>query len=160
MPQYVANVQATSNSSANTEDVFIELKAPANVTFKVKRVRAGFSDGTDTAGIDNHFRIKLARWDTTTAGSATTFTPIARNQNAPASILTSAKIKNGTTALALGTGTVTIVDLISVNGRALYEWLARDEDDYIVVKPAGCFAVVLQSSVVSQKFTVSCDWVE
>ena len=160
MPQYIANVQATSNTTINTEDVFIELKAPASVTFKVKRVRVGYGDGTQTAGVDNHFRIKLARWDTTTAGSATTFTPIARNGNSPASILTSCKIKNGTTALALGTTNVTVVDLISVNGRALYEWLSRDEDDYVVVKPASCFAVVIQSSVVSQLFTASCDWVE
>jgi hypothetical protein len=160
MAQYVANVQATSNTSINTEDTFIELKAPASVTIKVKRVRVGFSDGTATAGVDNHFRVKLARWDTTTGGSATTFTPIARNANAPASILTSAKIKNGTTALALGTTNVTIVDLISVNGRALYEWLARDDDDMIVVKAAGLFAVVIQSAVASQLFTATCDWVE
>jgi hypothetical protein len=160
MPQYITNVQATSNSTINTEDVFIELKAAASTTFKVKRVRVGFSDGTDTTGQDNHFRIKFARWDTTTAGTSSTLTPVPKDQNKAASGLTSAKGKTTTTALALGTGTVTVVDLISVNGRALYEWLARDEDDYIVVKPAGCFAVVLQSAVVSQKFTVTCEWVE
>ncbi|HSW92017.1 MAG TPA: hypothetical protein VLG09_05210 [Candidatus Saccharimonadales bacterium] len=159
MAQYTINVQATSNTVVNTEDVFIELKAPASVIFKVKRVRVGFSDGTDTAGVDNHFRIKLARWDTTTGGSATTGTAIIRNANLPAAV-TTLKVKTTTTALALGTTNVTVIDLISVNGRALYEWLARDDDDMIIVKPASCFAVVLQSSVVSQKFTVTVDWVE
>jgi|SRR6266487_962075 len=159
MGQYVANVQATSNTTINTEDVFIELTAPASTTIKIKRVRVGFSDGTSTAGVDNHFRVKLLRYDTTTAGSSTAFTPIKRNQNSPAAVAT-CKIKTGATALALGTGTVTIIDLIAPNGRALYEWLARDDDDMIVTKAAGLFAVVIQSAVASQLFTASVDWVE
>lgn len=163
MAQYTTNVQATSNSVANTDDVFVELKAPSAITIKVKRVRVGFSDGTATAGVDNHFRIKLMRWDTTTAGTSTAFTPIKRNANAPISVLPasgSCKIKSGTTALALGTTNVETVDIVSPNGRALYEWLARDDDDMIVVKPASCFAVVLASAVTAQKFTVSVDHIE
>ena len=159
MAQYTSNVSATSNTTINTADVFLELKAPANVTIKIKRVRVGFSDGTATVGVDNYFMVKLYRWDTTTGGSSTTFTPIQRNANLPAAVAT-CKVKTTTTALALGTTNVTIVDQISVNGRALYEWLARDDDDMIVVKPASLFAVVLQSGVVSQKFTVSVDHVE
>lgn len=159
MAQYTSNVSATSNTTINTADVFVELKAPSNVTIKIKRVRVGFSDGTATAGVDNYFMVKLYRWDTTTGGSATTFTPIQRNANSQAPVAT-CKVKNGTTALALGTTNVTIVDQISINGRALYEWLARDDDDMIVVKPASLFSVVLQSGVASQKFTVSVDHVE
>ena len=159
MAQYTTNVQATSNSSANTPDIFVELKAPAAVTIKIKRVRVGYSDGTATAGVDNHFLIKLMRWDTTTAGTATTFTPIKRNANAPAPVAT-CKIKTATTACAAGTTNVETLDLIAPNGRALYDWLARDDDDMIVVKPASLFSVMLQSSVVSQKFTVSVDHVE
>ena len=159
MAQYTTNVSATSNSTANTADVFVEIKAPSSVILKVKRVRVGYSDGTATIGVDNYFMVKLYRWDTTTAGSATTFTPVPRNANTAAAVVT-AKVKNGTTALALGTTNVTIVDQISVNGRALYEWLSRDDDDFIVVKPASCFGVVIQSSVVSQKFTVTVDHIE
>lgn len=158
MAQYTTNVQATSNTTINTADVFVELKAPTGVTIKIKRVRVGFSDGTATAGVDNYFMVKLYRWDTTTAGTGT-FTPIARNGNAPAAVAT-AKVKQTTTAMALGTTNVTIVDQISVNGRALYEWLARDDDDMIVVKPASLFSVVIASGVASQKFTVSVDHVE
>lgn len=161
MAQYVTNVQATSNSTINTEDLFLELKAPTGVTIKIKRVRVGFSDGTDTAGVDNYFRIKTVRYDTTTAG--TTGTPgvdrVAKNANMPAATATS-KGKSTTTACVLGTTNVSVVDLISVNGRALYEFVARDEDDYIVVKPASCFCVALQSGVVSQKFTVTVEHCE
>src|SRR6476661_3681550 len=119
MTQYTTNVQATSNTVVNTEDVFVELKAPTGITIKIKRIRVGFSDGTATIGVDNYFRIKLARWDTTTAGTSTAFTPVPKNQNGPISVLPasgSAKIKATTTALALGTTNIVVVDLISVNG--------------------------------------------
>jgi hypothetical protein len=159
MGQYGCNVQATSNTSTNTDDTFVELNATSGLQFRVKRVRVGYSDGTATAGVDNHYRIKLYRWDTTTAGSSSSFTAIKRNAN-QAAATTTCKIKNGTTALALGTTNVEIVDTICPNGRALYEWLARDEEDMIVVKPASFFGVVIASSVVSQKFSVSVDWLE
>lgn len=157
MAQYTLNnATATSNATINTDDVFIEVKAPVSTSFKVKRVRVGFSDGTATAGVDNNFRIKLMRWDTTTAGTSTAFTPIKRDANSPAAVST-VKIKSGTTALALGTINIETIDIIGPNGRALYEWLARDDQDKIVVKPASLFAVVLSSAVISQKFTVSVD---
>lgn len=161
MAQYTTNVQATSNSSTNTEDLFLELKAAASTVIKIKRVRVGFSDGTDTAGVDNHFRVKLVRYTSTTGGTTTTpgVDRIPRNANLSTATATS-KGKSGTTACALGTGSVTIVDLVSVNGRALYEWLARDDDDMIVTTVAGLFTVAIQSAVVSQKFTVTVDHVE
>jgi hypothetical protein len=159
MAQYTVNVQATSNTSGNVDDTFVEIKAAANVTFKVKRVRVGYGDGNQSAGVDNSFRIKLYRWDTTTGGSSSSFTPVARDGNKGAATST-VKIKNGTTALALGTTNVTVIDIIGPNGRVLFEWLARDEDDMIVCKPGGFFGVVLSSQVVSQIFTCSVDFVE
>lgn len=162
MGQYTTNVQATSNSTINTEDLYVEMGGQTGKTVKIKRVRVGYGDGTQTAGVDNHFRIKLVRYDTTTAGTTTTYTPVPRDANRQAANAsgTTVKIKSGTTACALGTTNVTIVDLISVNGRALYEWLARDDDDMIVIKPASFFCVAIQSAVVSQLFTVSVDHVE
>lgn len=159
MAQYTIVITATSNSSTNTDDTFIEIKAPASTTAKVKRVRVGYGDGTQTAGVDNYFKIKLYRWDTTTGGSSSTPTIVKRNANSVAAIST-AKSKNGATALALGTTNLDIVDQIAPNGRALFEWIARDDDDYIVLKVAACFAVVIASSVVSQLFTVTVDFVE
>jgi len=161
MTQYTTNVQATSNSSINTEDLFLELKAAAGTTIKIKRVRVGFSDGTATAGVDNHFRVRLYRYTTTTAG--TTGTPgvdrVPRNVNSNAATATS-KGKATTTACVIGTTSVTTSDIVSVNGRALYEWLARDDDDMIVTLTAGCFCVAIQSAVASQLFTVTVDHVE
>jgi len=157
MPQYIANVQATSNTSTNADDKFIEITAPAATIFKVKRLRVGFSDGTATVGVDNYFRIKLVR--TSTAGATgSAFTPIRKDVNSPASVCT-VKVKNGTTAFTTGTVTDNI-DWISVNGRMIYEWISRDDQDMIVVLPAGIFGIVLSSSVISQLFTVSCEWVE
>jgi hypothetical protein len=159
LAQYTANVQATSNTSTSTDDTFLEVKAAASTIIKIKRIRVGFGDGTLTAGVDNHFRIKLMRWDTTTGGTSASFTPIKKNANASAAAAT-VKIKSGTTALALGTTNVETVDIIGPNGRALWEWVARDDDDMIQVKAAGLFAVVIASPVASQKFSVTVEWVE
>lgn len=161
MAQYTTVVQATSNSTINTEDLFLELKAAASTIIAIKRVRVGFSDGTDTTGQDNHFRIKLVRYTTTTGGTTTTPAVDRTPRNANLATATAAsKGKSGTTACALGTGSVTIVDLVSPNGRALYEWLARDEHDMIITTVAGCFCVAIQSAVASQKFTVTVDHIE
>ena len=159
MAQFTVFVQATSNATINTDDTFLELAAPSGKQFKVKRVRVGYSDGTATVGVDNHFRVKLYRWDTTTAGTTASPTVVARNANSPANVVT-VKSKSGATACALGTTNVTLIDVIAPNGRALYELLARDDDDFIVVKATGLFAVVLSSAVTAQLFTVSVDWVE
>lgn len=159
MGQFTVNVQATSNSTINTDDTFVEIASVSSKLFWVKRVRVGFSDGTATAGVDNHFRVKLMRWDTTTGGTSSSFTPVPRN-GASVAANSTVKIKSGTTALALGTTNVTTVDIIAPNGRALYEWLARDDDDMIAPKAGSFFGVVIASAVVSQLFTVSCDFVE
>lgn len=161
MAEYNLTVNATSNTSTNTDDVFVELGAASGVQFKVKRVRVGFGDGTQTAGVDNHFKIKLYRWDVTTAGSSSAGTIVKKNPLAPASG-TGAKVKNGATALALGGTNVEILDNINPNGRAIYEWIARDEDDYWWTKSgtAAFFAIVIASPVASQKFQVTVEWVE
>lgn len=158
MAQYSIVAIATSNTSVNTDDGFIEIDSPATITIKIKRVRIGLGDGTIIAGVDNHFRIKLMRWTTGSGSAGTAFTPVKRNGTSVAAVST-VKIKNGTTAFALGT-TTEIVDQIAPNGRALYEWIARDDDDMIVTKPGEYFAVVISSPIASQTFTVSCDFME
>jgi hypothetical protein len=156
--QYSIVCVATSNTVVNTDDGFVEIDAPATICIKIKRVRIGWGDGTATAGVDNMFRVKLMRWTTgsVTAGSA--FTPEKRNGTSVAAVST-AKIKATTTAFALGT-TTEIVDQIPINGRAIYEWIARDDDDMIVTKPGEYFAVVISSAVVSQAFTITVDFLE
>ena len=158
MAQYSIVSVATSNGTVNTDDTFVEIDAPASVSIKVKRVRVGWGDGTQTAGVDNHFRVKLMRWTTGTGGAGTAFTPVKRNATSVAAG-SAVKIKNGATALALGT-TTQIVDQFAPNGRALFEWIARDDDDMIATAPGEYFAVVISSSVISQLFTVTVDFME
>jgi len=158
MAQYSIVCVATSNGTVNTDDGFVELKAPASITVKVKRVRVGWGDGTATAAVDNMFRVKIMRWTTGSGATGIAFTPVKRNGTSVAAIST-VKIKNTTTAFALGT-TTDIVDQIPINGRAIYEWIARDDDDMIVTKPGEYFAVVISSAVVSQAFTVTVDFLE
>ncbi len=158
MGEYSANVQATTNTSTNTSDTFIEIKAAASTTYRVKRVRVTYGDGTQTAGVDNVLKIMLYRWTTASAGSGTSFTPIKKDPLSPASGATCV-IKNGTTALALGS-TTEICDVISPNGRAAFEWVARDEDDYWRLVSGACFAIVIASPVASQKVACTLEWVE
>lgn len=187
MVQHIVAVTATSNSSGNTQDLWIEFGGMTAGTVKLKRVRCGFGSGNQNAGIDNNFIVQIYRYTTTTGGSPLTLTfspaggqgtgtvgntPVvggaflgniwtARNPNVgtatPAGL--SAKVKNGTTALALGTTTVQAVDEIAPNGRALYEWLARDDDDMIISQSAGFIGIVLQSQTASQVFTITTDWI-
>lgn len=173
MPQNTAGVTATSNTSAGTQDLFIEIKAPSSGQFFVKRVRVSLGNAAETTGQDGDYFVQLYRYTTTTAGSATSLSfPaasalsshaanfwIGRNPNNVNSVVT-IKVKNGTTALAIGSGTVQILDEISVNGRAVYEFLARDDDDMWSPPTSGCFAVALICSVASQVFNVTVDWEE
>lgn len=158
MAQYSIVCVATSNTVVNTDDGFVELKAPNTITIKIKRVRIGWGDGTATAGVDNYFRVKIMRWTTGSVTAGTSFTPVKRNATSVAAVSTS-KIKATTTAFALGT-TTEILDQMSVNGRAIIEWIARDDDDMIVTKPGEYFAVVISSGVVSQAFTITVDFLE
>lgn len=175
----MVGVTATSNSTQNTQDAFIELQAASSQMIKIKRVRVGYGSGIQSAGIDNNFLLQFYRYTTTSTTTPSTLTFPASTSasgvsagsfftqrspgNAKASQLTTVKVKNATTAFTLGTGTVQLVDQISINGRALYEWLARDDDDMIFTTGAAaaeCFAVAITSNVASQVFTVTLDWVE
>lgn len=179
MVQYVVGVTATSNSVANTQDVFIELACATSQVIKIKRVRVGFGSGTQTAGVDNSFLVQFYRYTTTSTTTPTTlaypasvstsglsagnFWTARSPANALTSHVTSAKVKNGATAYTLGTGSIQLVDQIAPNGRALYEWLARDDDDMIFTVGAAaaeCFAVAITSPVASQVFTMTLDYIE
>src|SRR5213082_2400040 len=74
MVQYVVGCTATSNSTINTQDVWIELQAPSSLMIKIKRVRVGFGSGLQSAGIDNNFLVQLYRYTTTSTTTPTTIT--------------------------------------------------------------------------------------
>jgi hypothetical protein len=159
MPQYTAWVNATSNSSAGTQDLFIEVKAASANCINMKRIRVALGSGAETVGQDGNFLIQLYRYNTTTAGTTASFTPVPRDGNRAAAGST-CKTKSGTTACVIGTTSVTQLEQIVVNGRAIFEWLARDDEDMWVTLAGDLFCIAVTCSVASQKFSVSCDWVE
>ncbi len=151
-----------SNTTINTEDTFLELSA---VLLRVKRVRVRMM-GTSatvltTAGLDNDWKVRLVR---KTAGGATgtAGTAVRLNQAGRTSGAT-VTIKNTTSAFSTAT-LGDIIDSAVCNGRAIYEWIARDEEEMIVTHPTlasgGMFAILIQSAVASQSFIVTCDWEE
>lgn len=176
MPQYVAGVTATSNSTVSTQDLFLELTAHSSATIQIKRVRVGYGSGNQTTlPTGSNFLVQLYRYTTTTAGSSTSLSYGASNSTAGgvsgnfwtarsavsiASTLATLKVKTGTTACVIGTGSVQLVDQISVYGLALWEWLARDNEDFYETAVNNCFAVAITAPVVSQVFTVTIDWLE
>lgn len=158
MTQYSATVNATSNTTINTEDTFVELSVN-NPRIKMVRVRLG--DGTGTAGLDNDFRVRLVR---KTAGGATgtggTAVRLDQIDQATGATVT---VKNGTSAFTTAT-LGDIIDAVVKNGRETYEWIAPESDSFVRVHPTlgsgGMFAVLIQSAVVSQKFQVTVYWEE
>jgi len=154
MAQYIGTVTATSNGTANTEDTFIEIDAPASQIAKIKRIRVSHQ----TAAQDGSTRIKLCRKSATGAGTTAAMTEVKKNPLAPAALCVGT-LKSGTNTWAAGTITDTI-DEIQVNQRGIWEWVARDEDDYIVLESGGIFGVNLLSSAISIVIRVTIEWVE
>lgn len=175
MPQYVAGVTATTNSTTGTADVFMELKATSSVTIQLKRVRVSFGSSNQSAGPTSYALAQIYRYTTTSTTTPTTLTFPASTSAAGASsgsfwtsrsavavnsTLASLKVKNGTTAYTLGTGSVQLVDQFPVYGLMMWEWLARDNEDYIESGVNNCIAIALSAQAVSQVYSVLCDWVE
>jgi len=157
MAQYTINVNATSNSSANTDDVFIQLVNTAAVTAMVKRVRVSFPATTPA---DFEAQIKVARFSATSAATTTAASELKRRQNGPAGICTGFT-KSGTNAFGTGTVTDTVIQA-SVNTRSVFEWIARDEYDYIeaALGTTAGVNVVVQVSSASQLINAEMDYEE
>ncbi len=160
MARKTVTVSATSNSTLNTEDTFVEL-ALSGTAIKIKSVRVRLGDGEDTAGVDNDFRVRLVR---KTAGGATgTGGTEVRKQQAATAAVVVATVKNGTSAFTTAT-LGDIIDAIIKNGRETFEWIAKDEEDAIITHPTtasgNLFAVLIKSAVASQVFQVTVEWDE
>lgn len=152
MPRYITTVNATSNSSPNTNDIFFEVSA-GRCRISLIRVRLG--DGTATAGLDNDYLVTLEHETSSTAGTSATPNVYPLDQVERQEALTY-KVKSGATALALGGGTNIILDKIVKNGRETFEYVARDEDSMFgTLASSTCFAVLIASPVASQKFQVT-----
>ena len=154
MAQYRATVSATGNSSINTEDTWIEMFPPANVSILLKRIRISCNHGTAQ---DVPIRVRIVR--TSAAGATgTAFTPIKLRPAAPASV-TTCNVKNGTSAFTVGTAVDVVVDTV-FNSRGIFEWVARDESDFIVSGVNQRIIVGLRGNLVSLLMSAECDWGE
>jgi hypothetical protein len=153
MAQYTTLVNATSNTSINTEDTFIELLPPANVSIILKRIRVSIT----TAASDTAVRIRVKRVSAAGA-TGTSGTIVKRRPAAPAAVATST-VKNGTTAFTVGTLVDTVMDT-AVNARGIFEWVSRDEDDYIISGVQQRLSITISNSAASIVHTVECDWEE
>ena len=158
MTKYSSTVNATSNTSINTEDTFVEISVNNPKIYGVK-VRLG--DGTATAGVDNDYRVRVVR---KTAGGATgTGGTAVRLDQVDQTTGATVTVKNGTAAFTTAT-LGDIIDTVVKNGRETYDFFYSNAIDYIRVHPTlasgGMFAVLIQSAVASQKFQVTVFWEE
>lgn len=158
MGEFSCTVNATSNTSTNTADTFIEI---SGVYLALKRIRVRLGDGTATAGVDNDWTLSIVR---KSAGGATgTGGTIVKNNPMGGSSGATVNVKNGTAAFTTATNLNTI-DTAVVNGRAIFEWVARDERDmiynHITLVSGGMLAINIASPVASQKFQVTVFWTE
>ena len=157
MAQYTINANATSNASATTDDVFVRCNNTSAVTGLIKRIRVSFPATTPA---DYEAQITVQRISATAAATTSAFTPLRRRQTAPPSICT-AQIKNGTNAFGTGTVTDTVMKA-SVNTRSVFEWIARDEYDYIeaALGATAGVQVTVQVSSASQLINAEMDFEE
>lgn len=153
----MATVNATSNATLNTEDTWIEIFPPAGCSVRIKRVRLSFAQ-TGTIS-DVAARLRVLR--TSAAGATgTSFTPVEKRVAGAASVST-VNVKNGTTAFSVGTAVANSVMLdVAVNTRGIFEWIARDEDDYMYSDVNQRIVITLRVNVASYLCNVECDWIE
>ena len=156
MTYFSCTVRATSNSSANTEDTFIDLDAASNAIVKLVRIRVV---PTATTAADNTIRVKIARKSAIGSGS-TGGTEISLNGAHTAAAATVATIKNGTSTYGAGTITDTIDDAINFNQRGTWEWIARDDNEKISTSAGGIIGVNCFASAASQTLAVYVVWEE
>ena len=155
----IAGAAGTSNSSANTEDVFLEFTAPSGKEFYIRRIRV-FYRGDTTAVGDYNVEARLVTVTTATTGTLSTATPTPISPTMPASMVTSYKLKYGTTACVLGTGTVLPLTNISFNERGFYEWIATDAGERYSSGVAGIVELAVKSSGVSRQYTTEIEYDE
>jgi hypothetical protein len=158
LAQYRVTVNATSNATApsggGTEDTWIEMFPPANVAILLKRIRISFPH---TAVSDVPARVRITR-SSAAGATGTSYTPVKTRPAAPASV-TTVNIKNGTTAFSVGTVVDVVLDSV-VNTRGIFEWVARDETDFIVSGVNQRLNVLLRTNLASMVCNVECDYEE
>ncbi len=140
MPSYTHTVSATTNGTINTDDLFHELN-PANASL-IKRVEVSVR----TPASDARLIVRLARFSTAgTGGEAGTL--VAKDEGMRASGA-AVQQKMTTTNFTLGTLDANILT-VAVNGRAIWTWVPRGDEEMIRIEAADFFSVVIQCDLVS-----------
>lgn len=154
MAQYRVAFSATSNTSGGTEDTWLEIFPPANVSVTIKRLLIGSLDTTVSDGYI------LPRWRrASTAGSGgTAATIIKLRPESPDSVCTVTR-KVTTVAFSIGTS-VAEITVSCFNARGIWEWVARDADDKVSSDVNQRISLLLRTQAASHDLTVQCDWEE
>lgn len=154
MPQFRVAFVATSNTSGGVEDTWIEIFPPSGVSIAVKRVLLTSADTTLSDGY------VLSRWGRfSTAGSGgTAATIIKLRPDSPNSVCT-VNVKNGTTAFTLGTN-IEYVTVQSHNARGIWEYVARDGDDFVSSGTNERLSWIMRTQAASHDMGIQMDWEE
>lgn len=156
MATYLVSVVATSNSTSNTEDTFIQLTAAASTQCSIRRVRV-FYRGDTTAVGDNNVECRVVIQSAAGTGGVAG-TAVKTNPLMPAATST-VDVKSGTTAYSVGTVTNTFTNF-AFNERGFYEWVALDDKERYASGSAGILSVLLKSSAASRQYAVECEFEE
>jgi hypothetical protein len=159
---YSALASVGNRATSNQDDTYIEIKVPADVTIRIKRISFADGSGTNTALIaESAIRIKLLETSTTMTGGAA-FTPVKRNPNTSSSACT-VKVRTLATDTNTNGTIVRTFDQISLRNLFTFEWTARDLTDAITINGSATtfFDLVVSKSGTSvQVKTVSVTWEE
>lgn len=135
--------------AANTDDCYIEITVPVNVTIRVKRIHIDDGTGTATTLVDTALRVKFLETSTTMLDGSV-FTPIKRNPTIAASACT-VKTKTSSASTATPGTIVREFDRISMRTEHYFDWSARDTDDAITIKGASFFEIVVSTPSTSAR---------
>lgn len=154
MGQYLTTLSATTNSSGGTEDSFIDITPNTSRIVRIVRITVT----VNTASDDSRYNLKVIRKSAQGSGSVAG-TIVKKDPVMSATATSTTQVKNGTSTFAAGTA----VDLImspNFNGRAGYEWVARDEQDMIVSNVAQIVGLNIICDQASKVVNCRIEWRE
>lgn len=153
MSVYTIKVNATTNGTIDTKDAFVDLDAPASQAFKLTRYKISVR----TPASDARLIVQVLRKSAIGAGSVAG-TEVRKDPLAPAPLVV-ATIKSGATNYAVGT-IVDTLDEFSMNGRAIYEWVPRSDDEMITSASGDIIGINIECDTASILVDVTVEWEE
>lgn len=153
MPLYGITVEATTNSSAGTEDVFVELSVPASHRIWVEKCRI-----TPVAvNSDANVRVRLMRASSAGSGGISGGTAAERVSVRDSGC--TINIKDTTVAFTAGTLTDTL-RRVAFNASLMWQWFCRTMHDGFKIQASTFFVVLISASAASVPLKVVVEWEE